>query len=152
MGQREVLTVHAFSVLSCLQSKLSTDRSYIIPFHDHMVSWWSNESFIFFPVAPCDGFISSRTEILGKLIFYSWSKVYISLFVFISSPCAKHGTSNFSGMRSIAFHRQVYNNNTDVAHPSPAQPFGFHLRIIRELWIVSWFCCLRRIENLWIVI
>ena len=39
----------------------------------------------------------------------------------------------FSEMRSIAFHRQVYNNNTDVAHPSPAQPFGFHLRIIREL-------------------
>ena len=152
MGQREVLTVHAFSVLSCLQSKLSTDRSYL----SHLTITWSvdgpmNHSF-FFPVAPYDGFISSRTEILGKLIFHSWSQVYISLFVFISSPCAKHATSNFSGMRSIAFHRQVYNNNTDVAHPSPAQPFGFHLRIIRELWIVSWFCCLRRIENLWIVI
>ena len=39
-----------------------------------------------FPLAPYDRFISSRTEILGKHIFYSWSQVYISFFVFISSP------------------------------------------------------------------
>ena len=38
-----------------------------------------------FPLAPYDRFISSRTEILGKHIFYSWSNVYISSFVFISS-------------------------------------------------------------------
>ena len=152
MGQREVLTVHAFSVLSCLQSKLSTDRSYIIPFHDHLVSWWSNEPFIFFSCSPLWRVHQFPDRNIGKTYILQLISSLYSLFVFISSPCAKHGTSNFSGMRSIAFHRQVYNNNTDVAHPSPAQPFGFHLRIIRELWIVSWFCCLRRIENLWIVI
>ena len=70
-----------------------------------------------------------------------WENLYFTvdlkfIFHFLSSsllPVPSTGTSNFSGMRSIAFHRQVYNNNTDVAHPSPAQPFGFHLRIIREL-------------------
>ena len=47
-----------------------------------MVSWWSNEP----SLAPYDRFISLRTEILGKHIIYSWSNVYISSFVFISSP------------------------------------------------------------------
>ena len=52
-----------------------------------MVSWWSNEPFFFFPLAPLDRFISSRTEISGKNIYHSQSQVFISFFVFISSPC-----------------------------------------------------------------
>ena len=51
-----------------------------------MVSLWSNEPSFFFPLALYDRFISSRTEVLGKHIFYSWSRVYISFFVVISSP------------------------------------------------------------------
>ena len=52
-----------------------------------MVSWWSNETLIFFfPLTPYDGFISSRTEISGKHICHSRSQVFISFFVFISSP------------------------------------------------------------------
>ena len=34
------------------------------------------------------------------------------------APCCRVRDLKFSGMRSIAFHRQVYNNNTDFAHSS----------------------------------
>ena len=37
-------------------------------------------------------------------------------------------------------------------HIQVAQTFGFHLRIMRELWVVLRFCCLPWIENLWISI
>ena len=42
----------------------------------------------------------------------------------------------FSAMRSIAFYRQVFNNNTDVAHPSHSD---FRFPFEKSAWAVSRF-------------
>ena len=73
----------------CLFPAQEWNWTFELQYSTKIVSWWSNEPFFFFfffPLALYDRFISSRTEVPGKNTFYSWSQVYISFFVVISSP------------------------------------------------------------------
>ena len=57
----------------------------------------------------------------------------------LHAPCCKARDFKFCRMQSIAFHRQVYNNNTDIAHSSHSDfrfPFESYARAVSRFEIL----------------